>query len=137
MTKIQILTPKAYNEMLKSKKVNKFGALSCEYMGYKMASHLEIKFAEKLEYEKLANLNKGWDYGVEYSLDVNGIHICNYVLDFRVHNLDDTCSYFDTKGIQKGTSLTMFRIKRKLMKAIYGIEVLEARYSEDLGWKYK
>lgn len=136
----KIVTSKEYNELVKAKtkKVNKFGALSCEYMGHKMASHIEIKFAEKLEYEKLANLILDWDYGIEYSLDVNNLHICKYVLDFRVHNLDGSCSYFDTKGICKGTTLSMFRIKRKLMKAVYGIEVQEAIFDYDKqSWKYK
>lgn len=59
---------------------------------------------------------------VRYSLDVNGMHVCYFVADFR---------YFDTEKRQvvvedsKGFRTDVYRLKAKLMRAVYGIEILE------------
>lgn len=55
-----------------------------------------------------------------FSLDVNGIHICDYIADF----------VYRRKGKQvvedaKGKRLELFKIKKALMRAILGIEVVE------------
>ncbi|MCL5952181.1 MAG: DUF1064 domain-containing protein [Chloroflexi bacterium] len=55
-----------------------------------------------------------------FSLDVNGVHVCDYIADF----------VYRRKGAQivedaKGKRLELFRIKKLLMKAVLGIEVVE------------
>lgn len=55
---------------------------------------------------------------VVYPLDVNGQRICKYILDFRYREADQRV-HEDVKGVETPA----FKLKRKLMKAIYGIEV--------------
>lgn len=55
-----------------------------------------------------------------FFIGVNGVEICKYVADFAY--IDNGKRIVeDVKGMRTAT----YRIKRKLMKAIYGIEVLE------------
>jgi hypothetical protein len=60
---------------------------------------------------------------VRFGLVVNGVHVCDYVADAvyveagrRV--VEDTKSAFTRK-------LPVYRLKRKLMKAVHGIEIRE------------
>lgn len=57
---------------------------------------------------------------VKYSLDVNGVHITNYIADF-VYKLDNAVIVEDSKGFRTPE----YKIKKSLMKAIHGIEILE------------
>lgn len=59
---------------------------------------------------------------VYYDLDVNGVHIAKYVADFV---------YFDTQRQEevvedpKGVRTQVYKIKKRLMKAVHDIEVEE------------
>ena len=55
---------------------------------------------------------------VKYPLDIAGIHICNYFADFVYQEGRETVVE-DAKGFHT----PLFRIKAKLMKAIYSVEV--------------
>lgn len=57
---------------------------------------------------------------VPYGLSVDGEFICRYVADFR-YELDGKAVVEDTKGFRTA----IYKIKRKLMKAIYGIVIKE------------
>lgn len=55
-----------------------------------------------------------------WSLDVNGVHVCHYLGDFRYFdNERGEVVVEDTKGIQTD----VFRMKAKLMLACHGIDV--------------
>lgn len=56
---------------------------------------------------------------ISFSLDVNGQHICRYVADFTYTLPDGTAVVDDFKGMVTET----FRLKKKLMKAIHGIDI--------------
>ena len=59
---------------------------------------------------------------VKYSMDVNGVHICNYFADFV---------YFDYKFSKeivedcKGMRTNEYKLKKKLMLACHNIEIFE------------
>lgn len=57
---------------------------------------------------------------VKMSIDVNGVHICKYIADFV---------YFENgeKVVEdaKGVKTAIYRQKKKLIKAIYGIDIRE------------
>lgn len=100
----------------------------CEYNGKKYHSTKEAEYAEKLD-----NLRHASDPAervlsveeqVRFKLDVNGVHVCDYILDFKVNYLDRV-EYVDVKGYRKGAAYRIFTVKKALMKACYGIEVLE------------
>jgi hypothetical protein len=90
--------------------------------GYKFASKKEAK-----RYGELKLLLKAgaiWNLKVHprFAIMCVGHHICDYVADFAY---DDTLdgAVEDVKGRQSGPAWQMFRLKAKLMLALYGIEV--------------
>ena len=59
---------------------------------------------------------------VKYSLDVNGVHICNYYADFTyVDCKTETLVVEDSKGRR----IQPYPIKAKLMKACHNIDIFE------------
>jgi len=57
----------------------------------------------------------------KFPIEVNGIKICTYIADFRYKERDGTEVVEDCKGFKTD----VYRLKKKLVKAIYGIEILE------------
>lgn len=58
------------------------------------------------------------------SIDVEGMHICNYFPDFKVTYEDGRVEWEDVKG-PKTKTLAVYRLKKKLVEAIYGIKIIE------------
>lgn len=56
-------------------------------------------------------------------LDVNGEHICSYLPDFRYITDTGETVLEDTKGIRT----EVYKLKARLVKALYGLEVREVR----------
>jgi hypothetical protein len=50
------------------------------------------------------------------SLDVNGYHICNYIVDFMVTTRDGSVELHEVKGFETD----IWRMKWKLAEALYG-----------------
>lgn len=57
-----------------------------------------------------------------YTLRVNDIDICKYIADFLYY--DKTKNKFVTEDV-KGVKTPVYRLKKKLMKAIYNIDIYE------------
>jgi hypothetical protein len=55
----------------------------------------------------------------KFDLVVNGLKICSYIADFK-YVKDDQIIIEDVKGVQTPE----FKLKKKLMKAVHGIDVL-------------
>lgn len=62
----------------------------------------------------------GTRFRLRWPLDVNGVHIANYVPDF-VYMEADQLVLEDAKGVRTD----VYRLKAKLVKALYGITVRE------------
>jgi len=86
-------------------------------------------FASKKEaarYQELKLLEKAGEISdlrthPVFRLEINGVLICKYEADF---------SYRDWQGLPitedvKGVRTPIYKLKKKLMRAIYGIEILE------------
>jgi len=56
-----------------------------------------------------------------YEIRVNGKHVCNYIADFRYTARDGKEIVEDAKGVKT----PVYRLKKKLVKAIYGIDIVE------------
>jgi len=90
----------------------------------------DIKFHSKKEairYQELllmivADEIKDLRLQVKYSLDVNGVHICNYISDFVYYDFK-----FNKEIVEdsKGMRTKEYKLKAKLMKACHGIEIFE------------
>lgn len=88
----------------------------------------DIRFDSKAEarrWEQLLLLEKAGhiralERQVPYACEVNGKLICTYIADFRYQ--EGTQTIVEDK---KAVRTPVYRLKRKLVKALYGITILE------------
>lgn len=115
-----LLSARHFNQL--TKRANKFGAKRTPVDGHTFDSKAEAKRYSELKLLQRAKEIWGLLYQRRYELMVNGIHICTYVADF---------TYYEGKKFVcedvKGARTRDYIIKKKLMKAIYGIDVVEIR----------
>ena len=89
------------------------------YNGQRYDSKKEATRAMELDILKRAGEIEGYQRQVRFPIQVNNQHICAYIADFVVQG----------KGKQwvedvKGVETPVFKLKRKLMKAVHGIEII-------------
>lgn len=96
------------------------GKLARTYNGILYHSESEALYAQQLDILKMAGEIREWKRQVEYPLYVNGVLVTTYFADFEVYKAHTTPIVVDVKGHQTPES----KIKIKLMKAVYGIEVV-------------
>lgn len=105
-------------------KVNKYMARVTEIDGHVFRSKKEAKRYGELKLMMHTGLIKDLKVGTRYDLVVNDVKVCWYRDDFS-YVCDDVKIVEDVKGMRSGAAYEKFRIKAKLMKALYGIEVVE------------
>lgn len=93
---------------------NKYNASKSFYNGYWYQSKLEAGYAQELDLRVKAKDIKSWERQVRVSLDVNGYHITNYIVDFKVLHNDDTIEWVECKGMETAEWV----LKRKLFEAL-------------------
>ena len=101
---------------------NKFNAMKTAYNGVMYDSKKEAEYAAKFDQlSKAAGKDKvvKVERQIPFSFDHNGVHICKYILDFRLTMGDGRVRYLDIKGFETRE----FSIKRKLLRAFFGIEI--------------
>lgn len=106
--------------------MNKFNAKKCRIDGFIFDSKKEA--ARYLQLKFLIKAGEISDLQIHpvFSLIVNGIQICKYIADFCYFDNKKGCLvYEDVKGYKKGAAYAVFTLKKKLLNAIYGIEVME------------
>ena len=95
-------------------------------------SQLEAnRYAELYRMEK-AGLITGLTVHPRFSLEVNGVLICTFITDFSYQVVrDPICTLIveDVKALDKRTkkhiSTPVYKLKKKLMKAVHGILIKE------------
>jgi len=100
--------------------VNKYHARRTYRNGYVFASLAEAERYSELQLMEKAEAIHHLTVHPVYILTVNGVHIGNYIGDFE---------YWES-GKQivedvKGFSTPVYKLKKKLMAAIHGIEITE------------
>jgi len=104
-------------------KYNKYNAKKTEFMGFKFDSKWEAERYGQLASMSLAGVIKDLERQVKYEIVVNDYKICRYVADFvytLVHeNGTEEKIVEDAKGVQT----TDFKLKMKLMKAVFNIDI--------------
>ena len=95
---------------------NKYGAKKKEFNGRLYMSKGEAGYASILELRKKAGEIKEIIPQFRVSLDVNGYHICNYIVDFKLVMADDSEELHEYKGFETD----IWRMKWKLTEALYG-----------------
>lgn len=122
------MTKTQFNALLdskKDKKKNKFGAQKTEYNGRVFDSKKEARRAFELEAMRRAGEIKKIEYQPKYEIVVNGKKIGNYFADFRITYADGHVEIEDVKGLKKGSAYSVFRIKKKLVEALYNVKIVE------------
>ncbi len=116
-------------QISKRKKKHKYNAKPTEYKGETYRSKKEASFARELDMLKKCKDKKfrvkNWEREVRYDIFIGEKYIAHYKLDFKVEYENGKTKYFDVKGYKKGCAYSMFRLKKKLVEAIYRIEILE------------
>ena len=107
------------DDVLQPESSSKFRNCATVIDGIRFASKLEGTRYLQLKMLKSGGVIKNFKIQVTYRLDVNGIHICDYRADFVVENSDGTVTVEDTKGF----ITPEFKLKKKLMLVIHGIEI--------------
>lgn len=88
-------------------------------------SKLEMNYRKKLDIlTKAVGADKVFliEEQVPFDCIVNGKKICRYLLDFKV-TYKDRVEYVDVKGVVT----PIYRIKKKLVEALYGITIKEVK----------
>lgn len=101
---------------------NKFRAIKTEIDGIKFDSLKEGRRYAELKLLERGKVIKDLKVHVKYSLDVNGFHICNYTPDFTYLE-NNLLVVEDVKS--SATKTRDYMIRKKLMRAIHGIEIYE------------
>jgi hypothetical protein len=100
---------------------NKFRAVRTEVDGIVFASKREAKRYHELKLLEHIGAISGLELQPAYDITVNCQHICTVKLDFRyVDNSTFSRVIEDSKGVDNPLS----RLKRKLVEAQHGIEVM-------------
>ena len=116
----EMLCCTSYGAGSREEELSKYGNKRTEIDGITFASRREANRYAELKLLERAGEIHGLTLQPAYDLIVDGVKICRYVADFR---------YFENKQIvvedAKGFKTRDYRIKKKLMKAIFGIEIRE------------
>ena len=102
--------------------MNKYRNKPVTVDGHRFASKAEAKrYGELKLLEKAGEITR-LTLQARYRLTVNGVKICDYIADFAyLSGPKNTLTVEDVKGVRTA----VYRIKKKLMKAIYGIDIVE------------
>lgn len=100
-------------------KTSKYKNVRTEADGIKFDSSKEAKYYGILKLRKAAG-ELTFERQIKYDFTINGVLVCSYVADF-VLNIAGKKEVIDVKGMRT----PIYKIKKKLMKAIYGIDITE------------
>ena len=99
---------------------SKYRAKAVVVDGIRFASQKEAKRYGELKLLQMAGKISGLKMQERHSIDINGVHICDYLSDFSyTENGERTVE--DVKGVKTD----VYRIKRLLVWACLGIEIVE------------
>jgi hypothetical protein len=106
------------------KKLSKYNAQRVEIDGIKFASKREAaRYAELKLLQRIGEI-VGLECQPRYPLTLNGVKLATYVADFRYKRVaSDEIVVEDVKS--KPTITDVYRLKKKLMLALHGIELNE------------
>lgn len=110
-----------FNGWRKPKREHKFGAVPKVVNGIWFASTAEANYYLKIL--PLEKIGVKIDRQVVYKLEVNGIPVTTYRADFVLTWPNGKQEVHDVKGYKTDE----YKIKRQLMLAIHGIDILEIK----------
>ena len=114
------------------KRTNKYNAKRVKGAGVSFDSQSEAQRWGELLLLQRAGEIRDLKLHPRFSLDVNGIHICDYIADYSYQCPVEAAagtklSWISVTEDRKAGAITqtdVFRLKRKLMKALHNIDIL-------------
>lgn len=100
---------------------SKFKNIKTKIDGLTFDSKLESKRYEELKILKLSGMVKDYQMQVKFPIVYNGFLICTYKADFVVSWSNGEKTIEDCKGVKT----PVYNLKKKLLKIILGIEIVE------------
>ena len=108
----------------KGKKRHKYHAQPQEYDGHKFASKAEMRRYIELKQMQHHGMIRNLVLQPRYPLRVKGVLVTTYVADFRYQDVEPGDTIVEDV---KGFVTDVYRLKRKLMHVIHGIQIQEFR----------
>ena len=109
--------------MYTHKRKNKYSARKTTFMGITFDSKWEAERWGELTAMEKAGYITDLQRQISYEIVVNDQKICKYVADFRYNKVDEYGSLEEVVEDAKGVETAEFKLKKKLMKAVHGIEI--------------
>jgi hypothetical protein len=106
-------------------RTNKFNARVMHEDGRRFDSISELKRYRELKLLERAGMITRLETQVTIPILVKGQKICDYRADFQYFNPQGTRILEDVKGYRKGSAYQIFRLKKKLIQALYNETVQE------------
>ena len=107
--------------------MNKYNAKKTVYNGELYDSKAEASFAAKLDIARKAKEASERVVEIErqpkFPIEIEGEKICTYKGDFLVTYANGDVKLYDVKGV----ATPVYRLKKKLVEAIYGITIIEVK----------
>lgn len=93
---------------------SKYKAVKQTFNGRSYHSRLEATYAANLEHKRKAGIISKITPQFKIDLRVNGVHIANYFIDFRVDYPDGSIELIEVKGFETD----LWKLKWKLTQAL-------------------
>ena len=100
---------------------NKYNARRVEVDGERFDSQHEANIHAELLLLQKQGMIRNLERQVIFRLIVEDCFICKYIADFQYYLQNNDLVVVDAKGVRT----PVYRLKRKLMKAIYNIDIIE------------
>ena len=97
---------------------SKYGSRKMNFGGRIYDSIKECDYAQELEWRRKAGEISEVIPQYKLDLSINGVHIANYYVDFKVVYPDGTVTFDEVKGFETDT----WRMKWRIALALYGKE---------------
>ena len=112
---------------VKKRSYNKYRNTKTKIDGINFDSQKEADYYSKLKLLERAKEIVKFERQVKMPIEINSIHIAYYVLDFKVYYPNGDIKHIDIKAKDKKTNkwitTDVFKLKKKLIEAIYKIKI--------------
>jgi len=116
-----------YNTKFKFKKSSKFGAKKTIVDGITFDSKWESERYGQLKAMERGGIVTDLELQVKYDIVINDIKICKYIADFVYKEESPDGKIKEIVEDAKGFETPEFKLKKKLMKAVHGIDIYLSR----------
>lgn len=100
---------------------NKYGNKKTVVDGITFASKKEAEYYGYLKLRVKAKEILSFELQYKLPIEINGVKVCTYICDFKINHLSEEEEFIDVKGFKTPE----YRLKKKLVLAWLGIEIIE------------